>query len=95
MTEPATPTPRRHTQATVGRLTKLLAGTAVAATAVFGVAVASTGKGSTGTTSHDSGTTALDSSYSDSDYDDDGFELGPSQGVWSSSQPPAATSGGS
>ena len=38
------PTPREQSKATVGRLTKLLAGVAVAATALFGVAVASGGK---------------------------------------------------
>jgi hypothetical protein len=96
MSEPAPPTRREQSRATVGRLTKLLAGAAVAATALFGVAVASGGRHATGSTVDDSGTTAVDdSSYGSYDDDDSGFDLGPSQGVWSSSQTPAATSGGS
>jgi hypothetical protein len=89
MSEPTTS--REQGQATVGRLTKLLAGAAVAATALFGVAVASGGKEAA-----DDSTTSVvdDSSYSDYGYDD-GFDLGGNQGVWPSSQTPAATSGGS
>jgi hypothetical protein len=93
MSEPAAPRPRPHTRATVGRLTKLLAGLSVAATAIFGVAVASGGPPATG--GDDSSSTVVDdSSYGGYDADD-GFDLGPGGGVWPSTAPPAATSGGS
>ena len=93
MSEPAPPTAREQSQATVGRLTKLLAAIAVGATALFGVAVASGGKHASGSTTDDS-TVVDDSSYDAYDYDG-GFDLSPSQGVWPASQAPAATSGGS
>jgi len=104
MSEPSPPTPREQNRLAVSRLTKLLAGAAVAATAAFGVVVASEAKhGSTTSTDSssvsDSGAASSytdDGSYSDDGYSDDGFGgLAPSQGVWSTGQSPTATSGGS
>ena len=99
MTEPPKPTPREQSRLAVGRLTRLLAGLAVAATAAFGVAVASGGKHASSATVDQSGASStssvVDTSSSDDGYDD-GFGFAPSQGgVWSTSQSPSATSGGS
>jgi hypothetical protein len=103
MSESSPLTPREQSRLAVGRLTKLLAGLAVAATAAFGVAVASGSKHASGATADQSssGSETAASSYTDdgaSDddgYGDDGFGLAPSQGVWSTTQAPTATSGGS
>jgi hypothetical protein len=98
MTESPKPTPREQSRLAVGRLTRLLAGLAVAATAAFGVAVASGGKHGSSAAVDQSGASStssvVDTSSSDDGYD--GFAFAPSQGgVWSTSQSPSATSGGS
>jgi len=99
MPEPTQPTPRERSRLAVSRLTKLLAGAAVAATAAFGVVVASGSRHGSTPSVDESSTSAnvASASASDDGYDDydDGFGLAPSQGVWSTSQPPSATSGGS
>jgi hypothetical protein len=94
MTEPPQPSPREQSRLAVGRLTRLLAGLAVAATAAFGVAIASGAKhGSTPTV--DTSSTSVVTDDGSNDDVDDGFGFAPSQDVWPSSQPPSATSGGS
>ena len=97
MTESFPPTPREQSRLVVGRITRLLAGLAVAATAAFAVVVASESKHTSSSSVDQSGTSAVVDS-SDGTFDDgfdDAFGLAPSQGVWSTSQPPSATSGGS
>jgi hypothetical protein len=88
------PSPRDRSRLATGRLTRTLAGLALAATAAFGVAIASGAKHGSGATV-ESSTTSVANDDSSSEGLDDGFGFAPSQGVLSSSQPPSATSGGS
>src|SRR5262245_31645757 len=97
MPQPTQPTPRERSRLAVSRLTKLLAGAAVAATAAFGVVVATGSRHGSTPSVDESSANVVSASTSDDGYDDygEGFGLAPSQGVWSTSQSPSATSGGS
>ena len=99
MTEPQL-TPREQNRLAVGRLTKLLAGLAVAATAAFGAVIASGHEaGTAATVDQATASSSADGSSYDSSSDDtssDGsFGFTPSQSVSPSTATPSATSGGS
>ena len=88
VTDVPSQTPREQTRKVVTRSSRLLAGLAVAATAAFGVVIAAEAEHGPSTADGTAGTGS-------SVVGDDGFGFSPSSGVWSTTNPPSATSGGS
>jgi hypothetical protein len=89
-------TPREQSRLAVRRLTKALAGLALAATAAFAAAAGFRTVHHPGAAEQPASAVVENDGWDDDGWDDGGgFGLTPSQGVWSTSRPPSATSGGS